>query len=133
MTSAGGGRVFMLKYSRYQCNQLQQHQWSMCPNFGAISEPFLQKVRIRTKSPIFGVGGSSASHYYANNLCIFLPMFRVACRHSPHSCRQLRSPSVPKTRVDPAQGPSTSQQALQEIIQSEIQSQDVDMLDLTIN
>ena len=28
-------------------------------NFGAISEPFLQKVRIRTKSPIFGVGGSS--------------------------------------------------------------------------
>ena len=32
----------------------------MCPIFGAISEPFLQKVRIRTKSPIFGVGGSSA-------------------------------------------------------------------------
>ena len=49
------------KWFRYK-NRLEfnfQSNAPMCPKFGAFSEPFPGKVRIQSKSPIFGADESS--------------------------------------------------------------------------
>ena len=46
---------------RLEFNFQSNDPW--CPKFGAFSEPFPEKVRIRSKSPIFGADGSSATRH----------------------------------------------------------------------